>query len=136
MREPAAHAALRALHADLRIPVRQPHRPGLTLIPGPSRARATVELAYLFPSFNAGFPITPRFDQGDRRLAVEMKRRWGAFVRFGSPDAEGLARWPAFDLTQRVLSLRQGGQSTAISEQRLRHEHGCGFWDTLPAPMT
>jgi carboxylesterase type B len=109
--------------------------PGLTPIPGYVwGAGHAIELAYLFPSFNNGVPITPMFDAGERQLAREMKSRWGAFARYGTPDAAGLRRWPAYEPGGRVLSLRAGGQSRAVREQRIRREHQCGFWWTLPAP--
>jgi len=94
--------------------------PGLTPIPGYVwGAGHAAELAYLFPSFDNGTPIAPTFNRGERRLALEMKRAWGAFARGGSPG------WP----TRGVQSLRAGGQSRLISDASLAAEHQCEFWD-------
>ncbi|GID91659.1 carboxylesterase/lipase family protein [Amorphoplanes digitatis] len=94
--------------------------PGLTPIPGYVwGAGHAAELAYLFPSFDNGTPIAPTFDRDERRLAAEMKRAWGAFVRTGSPG------WPP----RGVQSLRAGGESRLIGDAALAAEHQCAFWD-------
>jgi para-nitrobenzyl esterase len=90
-----------------------------------------IELAYLFPSFNNGPSITAQFDAGDRRLAIEMKRYWGAFVRNGSPQVNAQQRWPAYDITGAILSLRPGSRSALIRDSIFRKEHQCSFWDSL-----
>jgi para-nitrobenzyl esterase len=106
--------------------------PGLTPIPGYVwGAGHAVELAYLFPSFDNGTPIAPTFNAAERRLARDMKRYWGAFTLHGTPNAPGLARWPAYNRTGAVMSLRAGGQSRPISDAQFVAEHQCGFWDNL-----
>ena len=77
--------------------------PGLTREHGAYEwgAGHAAELAYLFPSFDNGEPITPLFNAGERVLAESMKGYWGAFVRQGVPsdNRRGLAHlqrcWPA-----------------------------------------
>jgi carboxylesterase type B len=108
------------------------HRTGPGLNPNPVGyvwgAGHAAELAYMWPSFDNGVPIAPTFDRAERRLAIDMVRYWGAFVRSGRPSAEDSARWSSFDTTQRVLSLRAGGDSTLISDARVAAEHNCDFW--------
>jgi carboxylesterase type B len=107
--------------------------PGLTPIPGYVwGAGHAIELAYLFPSFNNGVPITPQFDAGDQRLALDMKRYWGAFARFGAPEVFGQPLWPPYNFTRLTMSLLPGGRETLIRDAALSDEHQCGFWDNLP----
>jgi carboxylesterase type B len=111
--------------------------PGLTPIPGYRwGAGHAAELAYLFPSFDNGTPIAPTFDRGERQLARDMKRYWGAFALRGNPNVSGQATWRRYDTSRVVLSLRPGGRSTAISDATLRAEHQCAFWDSPPAPAS
>jgi carboxylesterase type B len=106
--------------------------PGLTPIPGYVwGAGHAAELAYLFPSFDNGTPIAPTFNAGERQLSRDMIAYWGGFVFTGSPNAHGLAHWPRFDRTDRILSLRVAGRSTTISVQTYAAEHQCGFWNSL-----
>jgi carboxylesterase type B len=106
--------------------------PGLTPIPGYVwGAGHAAELAYLFPSFNNGTPIAPTFNAGERQLSRNMIQYWGGFVFRGSPNFQGQAHWPRFDLTGRIMSLRVAGQSQTISSGQYRTEHQCDFWDTL-----
>jgi para-nitrobenzyl esterase len=108
------------------------HRTGPGLNPNPAGyvwgAGHAAELAYMWPSFDNGVPIAPTFDAAERRLAVDMVRYWGSFVRDGHPAAARSAAWPSFDRTQRVLSLRAGGASAAISDSEVASEHNCAFW--------
>ncbi len=107
--------------------------PGLTPIPGYVwGAGHAAELAYLWPSFDNGTPIAPTFNAAERQLAREMVAYWGAFVRAGRPQVDGQTRWPAYNRSAQVLSLRAGGQSTLISDATYVAEHQCGFWDALP----
>ena len=89
------------------------------------------ELAYLSPSFNNGTPIAATFNAGERALAGQMKRAWGAFVHGERPHTWGLPNWPRFDRTDRVMSLRAGGKSTVITDRKIASQHQCGFWDGL-----
>jgi carboxylesterase type B len=112
------------------------HRTGPGLSPQPAGyvwgAGHAAELAYLWPSFDNGMPIAPTFDAAERRLADDMVRYWGAFVRTGHPQVRGQARWPRYAPTRAVLSLRAGGHSTAISDGAYTAEHQCAFWNSLP----
>ncbi len=102
--------------------------PGLTPVPGYVwGAGHAAELAYIWPSFDNGTPIAPQFDAGERRLAREMVRRWGAFVRGHSP-------WPSYQRSGAWLSLRAGGASTMISDAEYAAQHRCAFWETVRPP--
>jgi carboxylesterase type B len=105
--------------------------PGLTPIPGYVwGAGHAAELAYLFPSFNNGTPITPLFDQGDRQLAQQMKDLWGSFVLSGRPAAPRTPHWPRYSMQGRtILSLEEGYRSHLISDAALSARHHCRFWD-------
>ncbi len=108
--------------------------PGLTPIPGYVwGAGHAAELAYLFPSFDNGTPIAPTFNAGERQLSRDMIQYWGGFVFTGSPNAHGLARWPRFDRTGRIMSLRVAGQSRTIDTAEFTAEHQCAFWNAQPA---
>jgi para-nitrobenzyl esterase len=106
--------------------------PGLTPIPGYVwGAGHAAELAYLFPSFDNGTPIAPTFNAGERQLSRDMIQYWGGFVFAGSPNASGLARWPRFDRTGHIMSLRVAGRSRTIEVPPFAAEHQCGFWNSL-----
>ncbi len=113
------------------------HRTGPGLAPTPAGyvwgAGHAAELAYLWPSFDNGTPIAPTFDAAERRLASDMVRYWGSFVRSGRPGAAHLAGWPRYAGQPRVLSLRAGGHSVALPAAAVAAEHQCGFWNSLPA---
>jgi para-nitrobenzyl esterase len=105
--------------------------PGLTPIPGYVwGAGHAAELAYLFPSFDNGTPIAPTFNAGERQLSRDMIQYWGGFVFTGNPNAPGLAPWPRFDRTGRIMSLRVGGRSRTIDVSTFAAEHQCAFWSS------
>src|SRR5205823_15007592 len=112
------------------------HRTGPGLRPEPAGyqwgAGHAAELAYLCPSFDNGTPIAPTFNAAERRLATEMVRYSGSFVRTGRPHAAGQVHWPRYDRRGLVLSLRAGGHSTVISDAAYVAEHQCRFWATMP----
>lgn len=102
--------------------------PGLAPIPGYEwGAGHAAELPYLFPGFDNGTPIASTFDAAERRLAAEMKDRWGRFVTKGSATA-ALPGWPRFDRTGAVLALRAGGQSAVVPLDEVAAAHRCDFW--------
>ena len=105
--------------------------PGLTREHGAYQwgAGHAAELAYLFPSFNNGEPITPLFNEGERALASSMKSYWGAFVRQGVPADKNGPAWPLFNGAQQVLSLQPGEGSFVLSPEMIKREHDCGLWD-------
>lgn len=113
------------------------HRTGPGLNPSPAGyvwgAGHAAELAYLWPSFDNGVPIAPTFDAAERRLAQDMSRYWTSFVATGRPFAALSAPWPAFTHTGLVLSLRAGGVSVPVPDNRITAEHQCSFWDTAPS---
>jgi len=102
--------------------------PGLTQIPGYVwGAGHAAELAYIWPSFNNGTPIAPLFNAGERRLAREMTRYWGEFTKTGRPA------WPAYHQGEGLmLSLRAGGGSVVIDDDRYAAQHQCAFWELTP----
>lgn len=108
------------------------HRTGPGLTPEPPGyewgAGHAAELAYLFPSFDNGTPIAPRFGEAERRLSREMTARWGAFVATGAPEAEGFGPWPAFNDGGEVLSLRGEG-SVLVPEAEVARQHRWAFWE-------
>lgn len=89
------------------------------------------ELAYLWPSFDNGTPIAPRFDAGERRLSLEMVRAWGAFIRDGTPRQIGATPWPSFSETGTTMALRAGGASAPLTRAELSAEHQCELWSEL-----
>ncbi|HKT01317.1 MAG TPA: carboxylesterase family protein [Rugosimonospora sp.] len=106
--------------------------PGLKPIPGYVwGAGHAAELAYLWPSFDNGTPIAATFNAGEKRLALDMVRYWGSFIRGGQPFARGSALWPAYNRGQLSLSLRAGGGSVLIRDQTIATEHNCDLWPQL-----
>jgi para-nitrobenzyl esterase len=63
-----------------------------------------------------------------------MKQAWGSFTLRGTPGTVGSARWPRYDRTQLLMSLRAGGRSTTITDAAWAAQHRCAFWDGLGAP--
>jgi para-nitrobenzyl esterase len=106
--------------------------PGLTREHGAYQwgAGHAAELAYLFPSFDNGEPITPLFDAGERALASGMTSYWGAFVKQGVPADKDGAAWPIFNGAGQVLSLQAAERSYVLSPEAFRREHDCKLWDT------
>lgn len=90
-----------------------------------------MELAYMWPSFDNGIPLYPQLTPAQLELSNWMVRYWGAFARFGAPVVPGQTLWPAYQ-SGRMMSLRQGNGSVAISDAEFGSEHNCSFWDSLP----
>lgn len=68
-------------------------------------ARHTLELPYLFDSFDAaGLAATPE----DRRDADRMRTYWLAFVREGRPEPNQGPRWPRFDGADVAFAFQPG----------------------------
>jgi para-nitrobenzyl esterase len=105
--------------------------PGLTREHGAYEwgAGHAAELAYLFPSFNNGEPITPLFNAGERVLAESMKGYWGAFVRQGVPSDKTDSAWPIFNTAGQLKSLHANDRSFVLSTEQFKREHDCKFWD-------
>jgi carboxylesterase type B len=105
--------------------------PGLTREYGPYEwgAGHAAELAYLFPSFNNGEPITPLFNAGERVLAESMKGYWGAFVKQGVPGDKTGGIWPIFNAAGQVMSLHPNDRSFVLSTETFEREHNCKFWE-------
>jgi hypothetical protein len=105
--------------------------PGLTREHGAYEwgAGHAAELAYLFPSFDNGEPITPLFNAGERVLAESMKGYWGASVRQGVPSDKTDAAWPIFNAAGQVKSLQENDRSFVLSTEQFKREHDCKFWD-------
>jgi carboxylesterase type B len=106
--------------------------PGLTREHGAYEwgAGHAAELAYLFPSFDNGERITPRFNAGERVLAESMKGYWGAFVRQGVPTSDKTdAAWPIFNAAGQLKSLQENDRSFVLSTEQFKREHDCKFWD-------
>jgi hypothetical protein len=109
---------------------------GVTVLAGRTRYGAcewgaghAAELAYLFPSFNNGEPITPLFNAGERVLAESMKGYWGAFVKQGVPGDKTGATWPIFNAAGQVMSLHPNDRSFVLSTETFDREHNCKFWE-------
>jgi carboxylesterase type B len=90
-----------------------------------------MELPYMWPSFDNGIPLAAQFTAAQRELSSEMVRYWGAFAWLGAPVAPGQARWPAYQRSARILSLRPGGATTAIADDDYEAEHSCDLWESL-----
>jgi para-nitrobenzyl esterase len=91
-----------------------------------------MELAYMWPSFDNGTPLYPQLTPAQHELSDWMVRYWGAFARFGAPFVRGQTFWPPYQ-SGKMISLRQGIGSTAISDAEFGAEHNCSFWNSLPA---
>jgi para-nitrobenzyl esterase len=94
-----------------------------------------MELAYMWPSFDNGFPLYPLLTAAQLQLSDEMVHYWGAFARSGAPEVAGQTAWPAYS-TGQILSLRPGGASTPISNAEYESEHQCAFWRSLGTSAT
>ena len=112
------------------------HAPGLNMdLPGYQwGAGHAMELAYLWPSFNNGFSLYDLLTPAQLELSHQMVVQWGAFTRFGTPEAPGQPFWPAY-ASGRLMSLRPGGQSRTIPAATFGAEHQCAFWDANPSAL-
>ncbi len=90
----------------------------------------SLELAYLWPSFDNGTPLFPQLTPAQLRLSDEMLRYWGAFVRLGAPAVANQPPWPRLS-TGRLLSLRPGGETRTVPDSEFAAEHKCAFWRSL-----
>ena len=92
-----------------------------------------MELAYLWPSFTNGFSLYAELTPAQLRLSRQMIAYWGAFTWSGSPQSPGQPYWPAYSGSAgpnaRLMSLRPGNQSRAITAATFEAEHQCSFWD-------
>ena len=106
------------------------HAPGLNNnLPGYQwGAGHAMELAYLWPSFNNGFSLYALLTPAQLELSHQMVVWWGAFARYHAPVAPGQPAWPPYT-SKRLMSLRPGGQSQAISAGTYAAEHQCAFWN-------
>jgi para-nitrobenzyl esterase len=104
--------------------------PGLTRQHGAYQwgAGHAAELAYLFPNFDNGEPITPLFNEGERALATSMKAYWGAFASQGVPSDKNGPAWPLFNAGGQILSLQPAEGSFAMSTEMFERNHNCKFW--------
>ena len=80
------------------------------------------ELQYLFDFTLGAEPLT----ETQELLSDQMMRYWGSFAADGDPNFRGAPVWPQYGPEQTVMSLRPGGNSTAI--QDFSAEHNCEVW--------
>jgi len=105
-----------------------PHAPrAFVQAPGGPDPRAYhgAELAYVFQTSWAGTDastLTPV----QRKLAVDMQNRWGAFAATAKPTAASQAPWPTFDGRQ-PLSFAPGEGETFVAD--FAKAHRCDFWN-------
>jgi para-nitrobenzyl esterase len=106
------------------------HAPGLNnAFPGYQwGAGHAMELAYLWPSFNNGFSLYDELTPAQLELSQQMVRYWGAFTATGAPEVPGQPMWPTYP-SGRLMSLRPGDQTQAITAGTFASEHQCSFWD-------
>jgi carboxylesterase type B len=90
-----------------------------------------MELAYMWPSFDNGIPLAAQFTAAQRELSREMVRYWGAFTWLGAPVAARQPRWAAYQRSGRVLSLRPGGETAAITDDEYEAQHSCDLWGAV-----
>jgi para-nitrobenzyl esterase len=88
--------------------------------PSASRFRSchTIELPFVFGTFDAWLE-TPMLAGGDASqiadLSAAMRCAWIAFVRSGTPEHEGLPRWPRHDLSRRP-TMRFGARIGVVGD--------------------
>jgi para-nitrobenzyl esterase len=87
-----------------------------------------MELAYMWPSFDNGFPLYPLLTPAQLQLSDQMVRYWGAFARLGTPSVAGQPAWPEYG-TGELMSLQPGGGTAPISDATYADEHQCDFWN-------
>ncbi len=90
--------------------------------PFPPGAGHALELRYLFNMGGA-----PKLTPAQQQLSEQMIDYWSAFVRTGSPDADGQPRWPALNPEEPQRMTLQTGESVVTGDFAARHR--CGFWN-------
>jgi len=113
--------------------------PGWTDVPGYVwGAGHATELNYLFPQHGINTESEfHNFGPAEFRLADQIVKYWGAFVKKGDPSTAGEPWWPHYKLADLglTLSLRAGadGRTHLITDAQYSRQHHCGFWNSIAA---
>lgn len=81
-----------------------PDNPSIELAAGPRSAGAyhSGDLAYVFGNTRL---VGQHWEAADHALSETMVRYWTNFARSGDPNADGLPRWPRYDVAHATLVL-------------------------------
>ncbi len=81
--------------------------------PDPLGASHGSEIPYVFDNLEL---INSPWTDADRAMAEKLSSYWANFVARGDPNGAGLAEWPAFDGTPRIMALGDQDLLIAVAE--------------------
>lgn len=97
------------------------------------------ELPYLWPDTQRFHDLFLAQNDAQQDLSDLMRRYWGLFVRFGSPNTQGLPVWRSYKTRDRmVMALKPGEGANGprlIPESQVLETHKCSLWQPL-LPVT
>ena len=96
-----------------------------TVLNGMFGAFHGIDSGFLWGNFNPDIVGT---DPDADTLSQNMQDAWIAFARSGSPDCEGLGKWPAYGKQRNVMLL---GKQCGIEQAPLEEERT--IWDQAPS---
>jgi carboxylesterase type B len=110
-------------------------------LPGFQRGAAHgSELPFLWPSVGSGNSLAAEFTPAEQKLSNQMVTYWGEFTKTGSPNTHGQPRWPTYSANAggkaKLMSLRPGNQTKAMTADTYSAEHQCSFWDQQKQPQS
>jgi len=86
------------------------------------------ELPYLFPHISHNSRLDgPDLSPESQKLSDVMLRYWGAFMRTGRPQDNGLMDWPSFAQEQFVMDLNP----QHLGQRSAYQIHHCDFWNRI-----
>jgi len=99
-----------------------------------SLAYHTSDIPYYFPGFYGG-PLGKAhpLDAQQSKLSDNLVTFWANFARTGSPNGQGNAQWPRYDVApgRRGDYLAEKTPLSTLTDAEVSAAHKCDFWDPI-----